>query len=263
MKNQIIHLSTFIRNIRYNKFTLFVFYFKHIVKVYLQLKPIKKDRSKIYSEVPLFILNACINPFDNLKFANYSAPNNLSDRFEQVIEGIKSVKEFFLNSEIVYIENSTIPNEYENEIKSLVDYYFNFSNNNLLQFSREFNNKGVPWSMANLLCLIEINKIKQYNSYHFLNGRYKVSLQTAENFYSHFKKGFMHVKMKKHNITTIYFYFTDVSLTRIFKIFKFSHLCSVSGFSIEDLFSVFFLKKRYLSNLGISGKINSVQKCEE
>lgn len=263
MKHQAIHLFTFIRNIRFNKFRYFIKHFSYIKKIFLGLVLPITSNGKTVSNNPVFIMNACINPFDNSKYANYAAPLDVTDRFRQVINGIKSVKKHFINAEIVYIENSIIPKELELEIQALVDFYFNFSGNQLLQFSRTISNKGVPWSMANLLCLIEINQIKQYASYHFLNARYEVSAVSSDNFYSQIREGYMHVKKKEHNITTIYFYFTGVSLKSIFSIFKFAHLCSVCGFSIEDLFSVFFFKKRYISTLGISGKINSIEKCEE
>ena len=263
MKNQLIHLFTFIRNIRFNKFNLFVIHFAYIKNIILKLTLRKYSASGIHSARPVFILNACINPYDSLQYANYAAPNDVCDRFRQVMNGIKSVKENFIDSDIVYIENSNIPVDFESQLKSSVDFYFNFSNNNFLQYSRAISNKGVPWSISNLLCLIELNKIKHYTSYHFLNARYEVSTVSGENFHSNTREGYMHVKMKQSNITLLYFYFSGVSLRRIFSIFKFAHLCSVSGFSIEDLFSVFFFKKRYLSTLGISGKINSVYNCEE
>ncbi len=263
MKNQIIHLLTFIRNIRYNKLKLFVFHFKTIKEILFTLKITHNNQNSILSDRPVFILNACINPFDNIAFAAYSAPNDVSDRFQQVMNGIKSVKENFKTADIVYIENSAIPIEYELHLKSSVDYYFNFSHNNFLQYSRAISNKGIPWSMANMLCLIELSKLMQYSSYHFLNGRYQVSALSSEYFYSQTRNGFMHVKMKKHNITTTYFYFACVSIDRIFRVFKFAHIFTLCGFSIEDLFSVFFFKKRFISSLGISGRVNSVEKCEE
>jgi tRNA/tmRNA/rRNA uracil-C5-methylase (TrmA/RlmC/RlmD family) len=162
MKNQLTHYVTFLRNIRLNKFELFFKHKKYIKKVFFEIS-VKKNKKVVYEKgKSVFILNACINPFDHQDNSTYNAPTNIHDRYEQVIKGIQSVRETFQSSDIVYIENSNIPINFENQIKNVVDLYFNFSSNEFLQYSRKIANKGVPWTMANLLCLKKLQTVKQY-----------------------------------------------------------------------------------------------------
>ena len=263
IKNQLTHFITFLRNIRFNKFQLFFKHKNYLKKVYKEFTLQKTNNNLIKKGNSVFIMNACINIFDDPDNSTYNAPANIHDRYEQVIKGIQSVRETFQSSDIVYIENSNIPINFENQIKNEVDLYFNFSSNEFLQYSRKIANKGVPWTMANLLCLQKLQTLKQYQNYHFLNARYQVTDITKENYKQQTKKGYLHVKMKRHNISTIYFYFSDVSVLKILEIFKAGHLLSVCGFSVEDIFSVLFLKKNYLNTLGVVGKINAIENNSE
>ena len=263
MKNQLTHYVTFLRNIRLNKFELFFKHKKYLKKVFFEIS-VKKNKKVVYEKgKSVFILNACINPFDHQDNSTYNAPTNIHDRYEQVIKGIQSVRETFQSSDIVYIENSNIPINFENQIKNVVDLYFNFSSNKFLQYSRKITNKGVPWTMANLLCLKKLQTVKQYEEYHFLNARYQIAPVSNKNDETKTRKRFMHVKMKRHNICLIYFYFADISVSRVIRIFRNAHLLSVCGFSTEDIFSINFFNKVYLYELGVTGLVNAREFCKE
>lgn len=263
MENQLIHFITFLRNIRLNKFRLFFNHKNYLRKVFLEFSVKKNIKAITEKGNSVFIMNACINPFDHPDNSTYNAPKNIHDRYTQVVDGIQSVRAIFPGSDIVYIENSNIPINFENQIKNIVDTYFNFSSNDFLQYSRKIPNKGVPWTMANLLCLQKLQSIKEYSDYHFLNARYQVTLITKDNYNNQTRKQYLHVKMKRHNLSTIYFYFSNVSEFRLLKIFKAAHALSIIGFSVEDIFSVFYLKKQYLKELGVKGTINAIEFCTE
>lgn len=264
MTHQLKHILTFLRNIRYSKFKSLLVHSGYIKKV---INEFTLDDTQILNSnlrESVFVLNACINPFDDNNYASYDAPKDVNKRFQQVLEGIESVRKYFDFAFIVYVENSKIPAEYENQIKDRVNVYMNFSNNYFLTYSRKISNKGVPWSMANLLALKELNQKSLYfRDYHFLNARYKVSPLSLDNTKINRKVGFMHAKMKTNNLTTIYFFFSSVSMTRIFNIFRQAHVFSICGFSVEDVFSIFFMRKKYLKQLGITGTINALDQCSE
>lgn len=264
LTNQLKHILTFLRNTRFNKFKSLFLHSNYIKKVIddITLDDTQNLNSNLRETV--FILNACINPFDDNNYASYDAPKDVNSRFQQVLEGIASVRKYFDDTFIVYVENSKIPAEYENQIKDRVNVYMNFSNNYFLTYSRKISNKGVPWSMAQLLALKQLNQNSLFfKNYHFLNARYKVSALSLENAFHKNKVGFMHVKMKPYNLSTIYFFFSNVQVTRIFKIFKQAHIFSICGFSVEDVFSIFFFRKNYLNKLGITGTINALEECSE
>lgn len=264
MTNQLKHIFTFLRNIRYSKLRSLLVHSGYIKKV---INEFTLDETQILNSnlrESVFVLNACINPFDDNNYASYDAPKDVNKRFQQVLEGIESVRKYFDDTFIVYVENSKIPAEYENQIKDRVNVYMNFSKNSFLTYSRKISNKGVPWSMAQLLAIKHLNQNSLFfKNYHFLNARYKVSALSFENAIIKNKVGYMHVKMKPYNLSTIYFFFSNVQVTRIFKIFRQAHIFSICGFSVEDVFSIFFFRKQYLKELGITGTINAIEECIE
>jgi hypothetical protein len=210
----------------------------------------------------LFILNGCINPYDNPNFENYNAPNNIEDRFQQVIASIESVKKYFPFADIAYIDNSIIDMSYEMEISSRVKYYYNVSANEFIYFSRKTPRKGASWSMELMLFLFEFRDVLSYSNLLFLNGRYQVTEQTSNNLKSFTKQGYMHVKMKERNITLIHFYFQGVPIKKILKLFRRAHICAIIGYSIEDVFSIFYFKKVYLNHLGTKGLASGISYYE-
>lgn len=262
MRRQIRHLFTFFRNTRPYRISYGVKNWRYILDMYRKMNTTGLNKGQSKNGKSIFILNACINPFDNSEFENYGAPTDIEFRFKQVLDSINSVRTFFPEADIAYIENSSIADEFEAILKSRVNIYFNVSSQEMIHFSRRMPIKGLAWSAELMIFLWYNHKKLDYSNFFFLNGRYQVSETTKNVFLNSTKKNHLHVKMKKHNITLIFFYFSGVSVYTMFKIFRFTHLLAVLKYSVEDVFSVFYFKKIYSDYFGVKGLASGVTPYE-
>lgn len=258
---KIKHIFTFLRNIRIPKIFGLI-KFMPLIKALIKIKITNNVQEKICSTEDLFILSCCINQRDGNYF-NYNNKQSEYDRFIEVCNSIISVRTIFPNCKIVYLDNSRITIEYEKYLVNIVDDYKNYSDNPLMIEARKIENKGVPWSLTNLLYLVDgIKKYKAVNV-HFLNGRYTISNLTLENTKLHSTLNTLYIKFKVFNVSLIYLFFKQVNINLMASYFKAACLLSVTGFSVEDVFAVSRLKTIYLTKLGVHGNINGGMKNSE
>ena len=118
------------------------------------------------------VLN-CIN--EPLSYYHIRSVLNTEDRFKQSLVSINSIKKYIPNVDILYCECSDLSNnkDYENEIISNVDYYYNFYDNINIQNDVNSALKG----LGEISILLEaINKLvdikKEYTNIFKLSGRY-------------------------------------------------------------------------------------------
>jgi hypothetical protein len=245
---------TFLRNFRISKI---VFLFKHIDKILsiysMNLKINKSDTKK---GKDLFILSSCINPNDNSTYINYKQPLSAAERLYQVLDSVNSVRSHFPESRIVYLDNSNISSDLEKELISVIDDYYNYSQCEIMSEIRKIHNKGIAWSLTNLLFLLNNFNNYEYETIHFLNGRYCVSKKVVENKNLLNSNKNLYLKFKKYNVSTIYFMFYNESKNNVINYFKKAFYYSMMGFSVEDVFAISSMKAYYLKELGVFGKIN-------
>lgn len=75
----------------------------------------------------LIVISSVINTTKNgLSYTNTRSVYSSDERYEQTIKSIESCKKIN-DSEILFIETSTIYSEKEEKLKSLVDHYVNYS----------------------------------------------------------------------------------------------------------------------------------------
>jgi hypothetical protein len=245
---------TFIRNFRISKIALLFKHIDKILRIYsMNLKINKTDTKK---GKDLFILSSCINPNDNSTYVNYKQPLSAAERLYQVLDSVDSVRSHFPESRIVYLDNSNISSDFEKELISVIDDYFNYSQCELMSEIRKIHNKGIAWSLTNLLFLLNNFNNYQYETIHFLNGRYCVSKKVVENKNLVNSNNKLYLKFKKYNVSTIYFMFHNESKNNVINYFKKAFYYSMMGFSVEDVFAITNNKSNYLKELGVFGKIN-------
>ncbi len=245
---------TLIRNFRLIKI---IFFFKHFKKILrICFMHMKINECDIKNGKDLFILSSCINPNDNISYINYKQPLSESERLNQVLESVNSVRRYFPESRIVYLDNSSISNYLEIELIKSVDEYYNYSKCEIMIEIRKIHNKGIAWSLTNLLFILNNFNNYQYETIHFLNGRYCVSKKVVDNKNLINSKKKLYLKFKKFNISTIYFMINNERKNNVVKYFKKAFYFSMIGFSVEDVFAISSMKTYYLKELGVFGKIN-------
>lgn len=244
---------TAIRNIRFSKIGNLLFHIK-IIREFVSLED-KSNSILKGNGYDLFILSSCINPNDNIDFVNYSQPLSELDRFFQVSESVKSIRNFFPKAKIVYLDNSKISKYIENDLTKLVDEYHNYSQVPLMAQIRKIHNKGIAWSLTNFLFLISRFNNCNFKSIHFLNGRYQITPKVVLNS-SGMVDNYLYVKFKEYNISTIYLVFNNVDNRKIIKYFRRAFYFSLAGYSVEDVFAISRFRVKYIKELGVIGNIN-------
>jgi hypothetical protein len=131
-----------------------------------------------------------------------------------------------------------------------------------MKLARMIKNKGVPWTLTNLLYLRDFGNELNCSRLHFLNGRYTVTKKTFENT-RFLKLNSLNIKFKKSNVSTIYFFFNMPDKKKIFFHFKIGYILSLIGFSVEDIFCISWHDIKYLDLLGVHGKINGINLNQE
>jgi glycosyltransferase involved in cell wall biosynthesis len=114
------------------------------------------------------VLNICDKP---LSYYDIRSVFNIEERVKQTIKTIKSLKQFIPNLEILFCECSNIDIETEELIKSNVNYFYNFNNNQEIKEKVDSKYKG--WGEAVIL----LEGMKYIKKYYYKNifkisGRY-------------------------------------------------------------------------------------------
>lgn len=217
----------------------------------------------------LFIVTSVLVPV--LKPLSYSSCRSVfspSQRLEQTLETIKSIKTKNKNCKILLVECSKISAEFENIIKSEVDYFYNCYEIENIRSIVESNNKS--WGESKIMGFainfsrnINCERIFKISGRYFLDGYYN---------HNHFLPDSVNVRVPWDNgynrwISTCLYSFPQKHLERIVKVFenidnsyKLGNTRDVETNFLKELLDT-DLKINYLRNLGVSGMIavNAVQ----
>jgi|GEM_PF-2467666 len=261
IRQKTTHLITFLRNIRLGTFIDAVKYSKFIIDIAL-LNCFNNSGNKSIQYDDVFILSSCINQRD-ANFFNFNNKQTEFERFSEVCTSVESVRSVYPMSKIVYLDNSKLNPDYEEYLKKIVDDYQNYSDHGLMVQARGIKNKGIPWSLTNLLYLLGDNKFLNAKNVHLMNGRYLITEKTLMNALNSTADNYLYIKFKNLNVSVIYLLFRNVANKVIAFEFKIACIMSVTGFSVEDVFGLFRLKTKYIQKLGLHGKINGEQQNAE
>ena len=223
--------------------------------VYLLRKNKVQNKTVKIEKKNIFIITSCINVKDDIDYHIHNPEHTATKRLSEAVVGLKSVRSFYKNSYIIFIESSKLSKESESEINSLVDEYYNYSEAKAIRIARKHFNKGVP-QFAALAKFIEEN-CDNYcaDIFHFLGARYSLTANITDN--KSFSTGAYFLHYPEHNnVSTRYFFISNLTLSEIIKPFRKTLYCAMAGASVEDFISCFFLKRAPLKKLGIQGLVN-------
>ena len=200
------------------------------------------------------VLN-CVNK--PLSYYHTRSIFTVKERYKHTLKSIESVRKHMSHTEILFCECSELSDyeEYENDIKSKVDYYFNFNENQSTKNSVESELKGV--GEANLL-LEGIEKImslkKEYKNIFKLSGRYFLNNHFNIDLYNNNKNIFSKWDNSDKSYCTIFY---KINFNQIYD-FKCSILNSMENLnkkiSIEECIYTYFKKDiSIIEKLNISG----------
>ena len=119
----------------------------------------------------LIIITSVINISDKpLNYTNTRSVYSIQERYEQSLKSIDSCK-LIKDSEILFVETSDIPCDMEDRIKSLVDYYINFKDDEKIQniINNPIKGKAEATQIWNGLKHVNIN---DYDNIIKISGRY-------------------------------------------------------------------------------------------
>lgn len=255
MKIRLIHIFTFIRNTRPKKF-LNYYINRDLIKSGYSLKVDVSPLPNKQLSRQIFILSSAINTGQDS--VNYNSKHSAEERLAEVMCGINSVKLHFPNAEIFYLDNTKINPDHESQLRCTSVRYENFRLNPLMAASKKIPNKGVAWSLTNLLFLIQSGRALIGKDVFFMNGRYAVSDLTVQVSNNLPQENALSINFAKTNVQTIIFSLTAFNVEKAVRMFKFAYILSLCGYSVEDVFGIFYRKVNYVKAWGVDGTVNGI-----
>lgn len=188
---------------------------------------------------------------DGLSYTPTRSVYNSDERYEQTIKTIESCYKVG-DSEILLIETSNIDSEKEENIKSLVDYYINYSNNSEIQNIINGPLKGKAESTQLWNGIKEIN-INDYDNIIKISGRYRFSEEFNYDNYTNENNIFVEGP-NKSALGTVMYKIHKKSFEQYIKCLDY---CRNSNGMLEKDFILFF-KDNYITypKIGVEGNVS-------
>ncbi|PCJ59286.1 MAG: hypothetical protein COA79_11350 [Planctomycetota bacterium] len=245
----------------------------HILKNIFKFHPrylylFRKNKNIIEKNTPkiqkknIFVITSCVNINESSEYPVHNANHTAGDRLNETIKGLKSIRENYSDSYIIFLESSNLSIDNIDQVKSLIDEYHNFSDLKAIRIARKHYNKGVPQFTA-LINFFEIN-CNNYcaDNFHILGARYSLTTNITKD--KNFKPGAHFLYYSEYNnVSTRYFLLRELSMVELIKPFRKTLYCALAGASVEDFISDFFPKNDYLQKLGIVGLVNGEKLIDE
>lgn len=194
------------------------------------------------------VINISKDPLNYTKTRSVYTPE---ERYEQTIKTIESCK-LIPNSEIVFVETSNIDNTKEDNIKSLVNKYFNFKDNESVKKIIDGIVKGAAEStqISEFLKLVDID---EYENLFKISGRYWFSESFDFESYNNLENVFLEGP-KKTALATVMYKINK----KDFSLYKETvEYCRNSSGMLEKDFVKFF-KDKYITypKIGVAGYVS-------
>lgn len=229
---------------------------------YLLKKNITQGREVQISNRNIFIITSCINIHDNLDYPIHNHSHAVTERLSEALIGLKSVREHYADSYIIFLESSKISNVDEKKIEVFIDEYYNLSEKKSIKIARKHFNKGVPQFTA-LINFLETNKNRyKADIFHFLGARYCLTENITDNKKINCGASFLYYP-DCNNVSTRYFFVSKLPMSEIIVSFRKTLYCAIAGASVEDYIDYFFRKNPPLEKLGIKGLVNGAKMINE
>lgn len=216
---------------------------------------------EMVSKTNIFVVTSCINTYDNINYINHNVSHSPEQRLSETITGLESIKEYYPDAFIIFIESSKIPGNFKELIIPHIDRLFDYSEDLLINIARKHYNKGVPQFTA-LIKFLEEN----YNSYeaatvHFLGGRYMLGGNEANKWCG---KGsyFLHFPVND-NVSTRYFFTKGIQLNELIRPFRMTLYFAMFGNSVEDVIHGYMPGVHTLHELKVNGLVNGKELIQE
>lgn len=200
----------------------------------------------------LIIITSVINiSKDPLNYTKTRSVYTPKERYEQTIKTIESCK-MIPNSEIVFIETSNIDSQKEEKIKSLVDNYFNFKDNEYIKKIIDGTVKGAAEATQISECIKLLN-IDEYKNIFKISGRYWFSESFDFDKYNNLDSVFLEGPNKTALATVMY----KVN-NKHFSLYKETiEYCRKSSGMLEKDFVKFFKDKCITyPKIGVAGNVS-------
>ena len=200
----------------------------------------------------LIIISSVINTSkDGLSYTKTRSVYSSDERYEQTLKSIESCK-MVNNSEILFVETSTIDSQKEEKIKSLVDYYVNYSNDEVIQKVINGPLKGKAESTQLWFAIKEIN-INDYDNLFKLSGRYWFSEEFHyDNYYN--ENNIFIEGPNKSALGTVMYKIHKKSFNQYVKCLDY---CRSSDGMLEKNFIMFFRDNYVTYNkIGVEGNVS-------
>ena len=250
--NKLLLLKVIIRNL-----TRF-----HPRYLYLLRKNKVHARPEQINKRHIFIITSCINIHDNIGYPKHNHSHAATERLSEALIGLKSVRDNYAESYIIFLESSKISNQDKKQIEALIDEYHDCSGYKSIKLARKHYNKGVP-QFAALVNFLEENRDNYCaDTFHFLGARYILTANITENTNRPAGAYFLQ-NSKHHNVSTRYFIISKLTMSEIIGPFRKTLYCAIAGASVEDFIFCFFMDKFRLNKLGVMGKINGKEMVYE
>ena len=247
---------------------------KVIVKNIARLHPrylylVRKNKARIRANISnqkrnknIFIITSCINIHDNVDYPIHNVMHTANDRLSEALAGLKSVRDNYAESYIIFLESSKISDEDKKQIEPLINEYHDYSEYKSIKIARKHFNKGVPQFTALINFLEENGDHYCADIFHFLGARYSLTANITDNKIISTGAHFLHYP-EHNNVSTRYFFMCNLTLSEIIKPFRKTLYCAMAGASVEDFISCFFMKRNHLKRLGIQGLVNGKEMIYE
>jgi hypothetical protein len=192
------------------------------------------------------VINISKNPLDYTKTRSVFSTQ---ERYIQTILTIKSLDKM-TNRKILFIEGSEIDKEYENTIRSNVDFFIQIKNDHRLKPIIDGLSKGSAEASLTIEALKYIN-IEEYDNVFKISGRYRLNDSYRE---SIFEEKLSIFKLSGGSYCTTLYKINkkdyDLYIKTLDKAFE-------SGKMYEIVFfDAFFKIAKEIDNLGVSGEVS-------
>jgi glycosyltransferase involved in cell wall biosynthesis len=203
----------------------------------------------------IFIITSILNCTNlELSYSKKRTVYSFSSRLRQTIKTIESIRKYYNNCHILLCDCSDLSN-YKNEeleISNLVDYYYNFYDNELIKNAVNGKYKGHGECMILLKALDIINNLKDSYKYIFkISGRYYLNDNFDNNIFENNENIFTTWERCNFSLCTVLYKLMYNDMEYFQNVLRDSMNELIEGNSIEICIYKYFLK-----NINIIEKIN-------
>ncbi len=214
----------------------------------------------IYSK-DIFIITSCVYTELNSSFINHNIKHTPAKRFSETITGLKSIKEYYPEAVVIFLESSKLSPTDRSLIDPLIDRFYDYSGSKEIKIARQHYNKGVPQYTAFVKFFEENHNAYEADTFHFLGARYILTGAIANQYKG---QGSYFLFFPNHdNVSTRYFFVKGYNLKSIISAFRSTLYFAIMGNSVEDIIHGFIPSFQKVQKLEVKGIINGQEAINE